>query len=105
MMGRMEDGSHFTLRSTIEEMILHALMFEAKGMLEDGTKRKGTSEEKLEFLDEILREDKDYLFLYEDSWDGFEKSKDASLMRTVNLKFEDWFKDFQGKQSHPYLRN
>lgn len=59
-----------------------------------------------DILIDSIFEDTDFEFLYDDSYDGIEKTELAQIMSISSLAFKDWFSPFSNEPSrtpHPYV--
>jgi hypothetical protein len=77
---------------------------EAKRHLEDETDEE--VENAFEAFIDAYFEDTDFEFLYDDSYDGIEKTELAQIMSISSLAFKDWFSPFSNEPSrtpHPYV--
>jgi len=72
-----------------EELAAHVLIEEARELLEQG----GLEAEFGEFEDRFF-EDLDFVYLYDDAYDGIEQTDIAEQMGITYLAFADWFKRF-----------
>jgi hypothetical protein len=55
---------------------------------------------------EMLFEDTDFLFLFDQEYDGIETSAVGQLLHMTSLSFTDWFRPFNDDPSymaHPYV--
>jgi hypothetical protein len=93
-------GEHL-LACVAEELALHALIEEAKRLLdEDGVPAD------FESFEDVAFEDLDFEMLFDPQWDGIEDygNEQAPEMRFANLRFDEWFLPFRPDNPvHPYV--
>jgi hypothetical protein len=87
------------LASTAEELAAHALIQEARAMLEDDEELSSEdvdiADAELEELLDVAFEDHDVLMLFDARLDGVESSDLVAQMGLANLHVRDWFKPFR----------
>ncbi|HZP95228.1 MAG TPA: hypothetical protein VFC31_02675 [Candidatus Limnocylindria bacterium] len=94
--GKLTSGREFTLASVAEELALYTIIERATGP---------SGEEEFDFGDfiEEVFEDTDFLWLFDEKYNGIQHTPAQNTLRTANLDFEDWFKPFRDAESvHPY---
>ncbi|MFJ8955162.1 hypothetical protein ACIRO1_34200 [Streptomyces sp. NPDC102381] len=103
MTTRFTQGTFTQLSCVAEELALRLLLNEAKvcletfGLLDDGV------EQALDGFADLVYEDMDHEWLYDDAADGIEDSPVGEMSRIAPMGLADWFKPFnEGRYVHPY---
>lgn len=105
---KLAQPKRLLLSSVAEELAAWAILTEAKLYLalksyeEDD---ESTEEGALETFRMNYFEDLDFLYLFDDFFDGIEESPVGQMMGIMSLAFEDWFRPFSAEPSrtaHPY---
>jgi hypothetical protein len=100
------------LSSIAEELATWAILTAAKQHIEllqeeeDEDNSEQTAEDLFEDFVEVLFEDIDFLFLFDDAYDGIETSTVGQMLAMTSLSFADWFRPFNDDPSymaHPYV--
>ncbi|MEU6845486.1 hypothetical protein ABZ930_26760 [Streptomyces sp. NPDC046716] len=103
MTTRFTQGTFIQLSCVAEELALRLLLNEAKvcletfGLLDDGVGQA------LDCFADLVYEDMDHEWLYDDAADGIEDSPVGEMLRIAPMGLGDWFKSFNdGRYVHPY---
>ncbi|MEV8021298.1 hypothetical protein AB0O76_34175 [Streptomyces sp. NPDC086554] len=103
MTTRFTHGTFTQLSCVAEELALRLLLDEAKvcletfGLLDDGV------EQALDCLADLVYEDMDHEWLYDDATDGIDDSPVGEILRIAPMGLADWFRPFnEGRCVHPY---
>jgi hypothetical protein len=96
---------HRRLSSVAEELAAWAIVNQAKSLVEN---EEGGEEieDTLDDFRKIYFEDLDFLFLFEDEYDGIDETSVAPLLGMFSLTFDDWLKPFSDEPewiAHPYV--
>ncbi|WP_425826156.1 hypothetical protein [Streptomyces fractus] len=105
MTTRFTHGTFTQLGCIAEELALRILLTEAKvcletfGLLDDGV------EQALDCFADLVYEDMDHEWLYDDAADGIGDSPAGELLRITPMGLADWFSPFSEERCvHPYAR-
>lgn len=88
-----------------EELAAHLVIREADGLLLAQRDQAGLQDSETDFgaVYELLFEDIDFEWLYQEDMDGVETDTDAiNDLGIAHLAFEEWFEPFPGRFVHPY---
>ncbi len=103
MTTRFTQGTFTQLSCVAEELALRLLLSEAKvcletfGLLDDGVS------EALDCFADLVYEDTDHEWLYDDSKDGIEDSPVGEMLGMAPMGLADWFRPFNDdRYVHPY---
>jgi len=102
---KLAQSDHMPLSSLAEELVAWAIIEEAKRLLEE---KSGESEAENSFDDfiDVYFEDTDFLYLFENAYDGIEETQPGQVMGISSLAFDNWFLPFSDEPSriaHPYV--
>ncbi len=106
---KLAQPEHLPLASVAEELAAWAILTEAKGFLalESAVEDDDIPDEQaFENFRENYFEDEDFLFLFDDSFDGIDASPVGQTLAMTSLSFEDWFRPFSvdpSRIAHPYV--
>ena len=107
---KLAQPQHVILSSLAEELAGHALVEQSGACFElqqDEEEGDAMPEgEALEQFRESFFEDEDFLFLFDDSYDGIDTSIARQLLHIESLAFGDWFRPFHDgpeRAAHPYV--
>jgi hypothetical protein len=111
---KLAQPRHVPLSSVAEELAAHAILTQAQGCLalelesaeEDEGDEEITAEQAFEDFREYYFEDEDFLFLFDNSYDGVETSPVGQMLHMTSLAFADWFRPFSAdpaRIAHPYV--
>lgn len=100
---KMAQPDHLPLASVAEELAAFAIVTQAKDEDEEGHPR---DEAFLESFVDAYFEDTDFLYLFDDEYDGIDETDLADIQGISSLAFADWFKPFSDEPErapHPYV--
>jgi len=111
---KLAQPRHVPLSSVAEELAAHAILTQAEACLalelesaeEDEGDEEITVEQAFEDFREDYFEDEDFLFLFDNSYDGVETSPVGQRLHMTSLAFADWFRPFSAdpaRIAHPYV--
>lgn len=93
------------LSCVAEELAAHLVIREAGGLLAAHREEEGRGDAGADFggVYELLFEDIDFEWLYDEQMDGFEHDEEAvRQLGIAHLAFEQWFEPFAERFVHPY---
>ncbi|MFD5062545.1 MULTISPECIES: hypothetical protein [unclassified Streptomyces] len=91
------------LSCVTEELALRFLLTEAKACLETFDLLDDGVEQALDCFADLVYEDMDHEWLYDDAKDGIEHSPVGEMLGIAPMGLADWFKPFNdGRYIHPY---
>lgn len=100
---KLAQPQHVPLSSLAEELAANAIIEVAKSYAKiSGLDVKNVFED---FKDEYF-EDTDFLFLFDDAYDGIDKAEVGQRPGMFSLAFDNWFKPFSddpARIAHPYV--
>jgi hypothetical protein len=106
---KLAQPEHYPLQCVGEELAAMALIEEAKACLELDSEAMLKGKEKLtgplDELVDLLFEDTDILFLFQEEFDGIDISEVGAVLGMTSLTFSDWFTGFTSWAEgglHPY---
>ncbi|MEB8338129.1 hypothetical protein [Streptomyces endophyticus] len=103
MTTRFTQGTFTELSCVAEELALRLLLTEAKVCLETFGLLDTGVEQALDCFADLVYEDMDHAWLYDDATDGIEDSPIGRAPRVAPLGLADWFTPFnEGRYVHPY---
>ena len=96
-----------------EEMAMYAILEEAIALSGLGDEGGATGQEvrlarrarkELESAEDLVFQDLDFLFLFDQAYEGIQGSPSGEALRMVSLDFSEWFKPFDDASwTHPYV--
>jgi hypothetical protein len=102
---KLAQPEHMPLSSLAEELAANAIIESAKAYAEV-IEEIGDVDEIFEDFIGMYFEDTDFLFLFDDAYDGIDETEVGEVMGISSLAFDDWFKPFSDEPSrigHPYV--
>ncbi|MER5688114.1 hypothetical protein [Streptomyces sp. NPDC002205] len=103
MTTRFTQGTFTHLSCVTEELALRLLLTEAKVCLEAFDLLDDGVEQALDCFADLVYEDMDHEWLYDDAKDGIEDSPVGEMLGIAPMGLADWFKPFNdGRYLHPY---
>ncbi len=93
------------LSSLAEELAAWAILEEAKRLLEEKSNESETENNFDDFIDAYF-EDTDFLYLFENAYDGIEETQPGQVLGISSLAFDNWFLPFSddpSRRAHPYV--
>jgi hypothetical protein len=99
------------LSSVAEELAAWAILTAAKQhveLMQEEEEGYGMQNAEQMFDDfvELFFEDEDFLFLFDECYDGIDTSEVGQMLHMTSLAFADWFKPFNddpSRRAHPYV--
>lgn len=104
---KLAQPQHLPLASVGEELAAWAIIHQAKAALEmesDSEDTEAIGNDFEQFIDNYF-EDLDFLFLFDDAYDGIDKALAGKVTGMTSLSFQDWFRPFSDapeRVTHPY---
>lgn len=98
---KLAQAQHMLLASVAEEIAAWTIIREAKAILEED----GKTQDPFEAFIDVYFEDTDFLYLFDNAYDGIDESEVGQMMGVSSLAFHDWFLPFSDEPSrtpHPY---
>ncbi len=96
---KLAQAEHMLLSSLAEEVAAWMIVNMAKAILEE------KMEDAFDDFINIYFEDTDFLYLFDDAYDGIDESQVGQIMGMSSLALDDWFLPFSDEPSrtpHPY---
>ncbi|MCX5085411.1 hypothetical protein [Streptomyces sp. NBC_00401] len=106
MTTRFTHGTFTQLSCVAEELALRVLLTEAKVCLETFNLLDDGVEQALDCFADLVYEDMDHEWLYDDATDGIDDSPVGELLGIAPMGLADWFKPFNNdRYVHPYAKD
>ncbi len=99
---KLAQAQHMPLSSLAEEIAAWATIREAKAILEED----GKIENSFDAFIDVYFEDTDFLYLFDNAYDGIDELEVGQMLGISSLAFHDWFLPFSDEPSrtaHPYV--
>jgi len=105
---KLAQPTHLRLSSVAEELAAWAMVSQSIAQLEyeEEENAREESEDSLDLFIKVYFEDLDFLFLFEDEYDGIDETEVAPMLGMFSLTFDDWLKPFSDEPewiAHPYV--
>jgi len=102
---KLAQSEHIPLSSLAEELAAWAIINQAKSVVEEDEGEAAEENAFDTFIDGYF-EDTDFLYLFDDTYDGIDEAEVAQVLGMSSLAFHDWFLPFSDEPSrmaHPYV--
>ncbi len=102
---KLAQSEPMPLSSLAEEVAAWAIINQAKSLVEDDEGEAAGEQAFDPFIDGYF-EDTDFLYLFENEYDGIDEAEVAQVLGMSSLAFHDWFLPFSdepSRRAHPYV--